>query len=177
MLAMHRCPSITALACVALGACASAPSRPPPDPASTAAAFAARRLDMVFALPPVQTGWDLAQWFEAAQQLNPGLAEARAHVVAIAAAERTAAERPNPTLDLFGEYVTTAAHSAAWLYGLSLDFLLRRPGERARAVHRAALESALAESDLTESLWLVRAALRQALLDAASAQRRAHEPQ
>ena len=85
-----------------------------------------------------------------------------------AAAERTAAQHANPSMNLFAEYVGTAARSAAWLYGLSLDFLLRRPGERARAMRYAALETALANSDLAESIWSVRATLRQALLDVAS---------
>jgi hypothetical protein len=58
-----------------------------------------------------------------------------------------------------------AAQSAAWLYGRSLDFLLRQPGERARARQQAALQTALAESELTESIWQVRAALRLALLE------------
>ena len=71
-------------------------------------------------------------------------------------------------MNLFAEYVGAAAHSAAWLYGLSMDFLLRRPGDRARAIDYAAIETALAKSDLAESIWSVRAALRQALLDVAS---------
>jgi outer membrane protein, heavy metal efflux system len=153
-----------------LTACAGAPPRAPPQPARTLAEFDARRLDALPGLPPAAQGWDRAQWLDAALQLNPGLAAERSQVTAVAAAERTAAEHPNPTLDLFGEYLTTTAHSSAWLYGLSLDFLLRQSGERARIRRRAALETALAQSDLAESLWGVRGALRQALLDAAAAQ-------
>src|SRR5882762_7927746 len=153
-----------------LTACASAPQAPPPDPSRTAAAFAARRLD---ALPAdaalAGATWSLQQWFDAALRLNPQLAESRAHVFAVAAAERTAAEHPNPAMDLFGEYVDTAARSGAWLYGVSLDFLLRRPGDRARARRNAAVQTAVAESDLAEAIWRVRASLRLALLDVASA--------
>ena len=72
-------------------------------------------------------------------------------------------------MELFADYLKSAATSGAWLYGVSLDFLLRQPGERSRARRRAALESALAESDLSETLWQVRATLRLALLDAAAA--------
>ena len=152
-----------------LAACATAPGPAPVDPSNTAAAFTARRLDQLGPdLPSPSLGWDRAQWLSAALQLNPQLAEARARVAATAAAERTAAQRANPTMNLFAEYVSTAARSAAWLYGLSLDFLLRRPGDRARAMHYAAVQTALANSDLAESIWLVRAALRQALLDVAS---------
>ena len=135
------------------------------------AEYSARRLDNLSPeLPPPSAGWDRAQWLTAALRLNPRLAEQRAEVDAVAAGERTAAERPNPSMQLFAEYLTSAAQSTAWLYGLSMDFLLRQPGERGRAQHRAALQTALAKSDLAESLWQVRAALRQALLDAVSAQ-------
>ncbi|MGH8230491.1 MAG: TolC family protein [Steroidobacteraceae bacterium] len=134
-----------------------------------AAAFNARRLEQLApGLPSPSSDWNRAQWLQAALLLNPQLAEARAQVAASVAGERTAAEYPNPTLNLFTEYVGGAAHSANWLYGLSLDFLLRRPGERTRARHYAAVQTALAKSDLTESVWSVRAALRQALLDVAS---------
>ncbi len=170
MSSSHAYAALAALAAVLLTGCASAPQAPPPDPSRTAAAFAARRLE---ALPtgsaPAGAGWSLQEWFDAALRLNPQLAEGRAHVLAVAAAERTAAEHPNPSLDLFGEYVETAAHSSAWLYGLSLDFLLRRPGDRARARRNAALQTALAQSDLAEAIWHVRASLRLALLDVASA--------
>jgi len=152
-----------------LAACAAAPGPAPLDPSDTAAAFSARRLDRLAPdLPSPSQGWDRAQWLSAALQLNPQLAEARARVAVSAAAERTAAQHANPSMNLFAEYVGTAARSAAWLYGLSLDFLLRRPGERARAMRYAALETALANSDLAESIWSVRATLRQALLDVAS---------
>jgi outer membrane protein, heavy metal efflux system len=158
-----------ALLVALLAACATAPPQPPPDPSATLVAFTARRLEAP-GLPPPAAGWDRAQWLAAALELNPALAAQRAEVASVAAAERTAAEHRNPTMDLFAEYLSAAAGSGAWLYGLSLDFLLRQPGERARVRRQAALESALAQSDLAESIWQVRSALRQALLDAAAAQ-------
>src|ERR1700727_1967089 len=160
---------VAALPLAVLAACASSPGPAPVDPSGTAAGFAARRLEQLAPeLPLPAAGWNRAQWLSAALQFNPQLAEARSRIAAAAAAERTAAQHPNPTMNLFTEYVGAAAHSATWLYGLSLDFLLRRPGDRARARHYAALETALANSDLAESMWAVRAALRQALLDVAS---------
>jgi outer membrane protein TolC len=156
------------LALALLGACVSVPPPAPLAPGDTLQAFAARRLE-VPGLPPAAEGWSRAQWLTAALTLNPQLAEERAQLEAVIAAERTAAEYPNPNMQLFGEYLTAAAQSAAWLYGVSLDFLLREPGARGRARQQAALESALAQSDLSESIWQVRDALRLALLDAACA--------
>ena len=165
--------ALGALLAAVLSACASAPPPAPVEPRSTLAEFSARRLDSVPGLPAPALGWDRAQWLAAALALNPQLAEERAEVAAIAAAERTAAERPNPTMELFGEYIKTAAESPAWLYGVSLDFLLRRPGERDRARQQAALQTALAKSQLSESIWEVRATLRLALLDVVTAQEEA----
>jgi outer membrane protein, heavy metal efflux system len=160
---------LAAAAGLLLAGCAHAPPTAPLEPGATLAGFNARTLEgLSGALPAASDGWDRSQWLRAALQLNPQLAEQRAAVLAAAAAERSAAERPNPGMELFGEYLTTAAQSSAWLYGLSLDFLLRRPAERARARQQAALQTALAQSELAESIWQVRAALRQALLDAVS---------
>jgi outer membrane protein TolC len=159
--------TLALLAVNALAACASTPTPVPADPSSTAAAYTARRLDeRLRDLPSAGVGWNRAQWLSAALQLNPQLAESRARIAVSLAAERTAAQRPNPTMNIFGEYVETTAGSSAWLYGLSLDFLLRRPGDQARARSYAALQTAIARSDLAESIWSVRAALRQAMLDA-----------
>jgi len=160
----------TALLLALLCACSGGPPRAPLEPADTVAAFNTRRLEGLSPeLPPPSAGWDRSQWLAAALRLNPQLAEEGAEVAAAAAAQRTAAEHPNPSMQLFAEYLSGAAESGAWLYGLTLDFLLRRPGERARAREQAALQTALAQSDLAESIWQVRAALRQALLDTVAA--------
>ncbi|MBV8910219.1 MAG: TolC family protein [Gammaproteobacteria bacterium] len=171
MSSARRPGAAIALLAVLLGACAAAPPRAPLAPSETLIAFESRRLESALpGLPPPSSGWDRPQWLAAALRLNPQLAEQRAAVAAAAAARRTAAEYPNPGMQLFAEYLTSAAQSGAWLYGLSLDFLLRRPGERARVREQAALQTALAQSDLAEAIWQVRAALRQALLDAVASQ-------
>jgi cobalt-zinc-cadmium efflux system outer membrane protein len=147
--------------------CVSVPPKPRPDLAATAHSFEQRRLDDLYPgeVSPA-SGWDRAQWLSAALILNPDLAEARARAMSVAAAERAAAQRPNPTLNLFGEYIAAAAGGVGWLYGLSLDFLLQRPGERDRARATAALQTQAAQSDVAESIWTVRTQLHQALLDA-----------
>jgi outer membrane protein TolC len=159
------------VACILPAACVSVPESVRPDPAATARGFESRRLEQ--ALPAGSApaaGWNRAQWLEAALKLNPKLAEARAQALAVAAAERTAAQRPNPSLNLAAEYVAAAAGDVGWLYGLALDFLVQRPGERARARAAAALETQAAQSDVAESIWQVRTGIRDALLDAVYAQ-------
>jgi cobalt-zinc-cadmium efflux system outer membrane protein len=147
--------------------CVSVPPKPRPDLAATAHSFEQRRLEGLYPGEASPTsGWDRAQWLNAALILNPDLAEARAKAMSVAAAERTAAQRPNPTLNLFGEYIAAAAGGVGWLYGLSLDFLLQRPGERDRAKATAALQTQAAQSDVAEAIWTVRAQVHQALLDA-----------
>lgn len=159
--------TLAALMPALLCSCAAPPARAPIDAQRDAETFAARRLDAALAgLPQAGQGWDRNAWFSAALALNPGLAETRAAALAAAAGERTAAERPNPNLNLFGEYVTAAAASAAWLYGLSLEFLLPRHGERARAMQSAALQTQAAQADVAEAIWQVRVEVLRALLDA-----------
>ncbi|HEY5102614.1 MAG TPA: TolC family protein, partial [Steroidobacteraceae bacterium] len=153
-----------------LGGCAHLPPSAPIDPTHSAAQFAARRLQgTAEALPSRGSAWDSDAWFRAALMFNPQLAEARSKALAVTAGERTAAERPNPTLNLFGEYVNAAAGSAAWLYGLSMEFLLPRKGERARAMASASLETEAAKADVAEAIWQVRTDVHAALLDAAYA--------
>jgi outer membrane protein, heavy metal efflux system len=150
-----------------MASCTALPPRVAVNPQTQADAFAARRLDARIAdLPKPTDGWDRNAWFAAALALNPHLAEARSAAIAVAAGERTAAERPNPNLNLFAEYVNAATGSAAWLYGLSLEFLLPRHGERARAMASAALQSEAAEADVAEAIWQVRVEVQQSLLDA-----------
>jgi outer membrane protein TolC len=152
-----------------LAACSVAPPQAPPDPVETARQFGARRLDGVLPDAPVAADWDRAQWLRAALLLNPHLQEVRAEAAAVAAGERTAAQRPNPTLNLFGDYFTAAGQSAAWLYGLSLEFVLQRPGERSRARRAAALQTQAAQADVAEAIWQLRSRLRQSLLDSVAA--------
>jgi cobalt-zinc-cadmium efflux system outer membrane protein len=153
-----------------ISACTALPPRAPAHPERSADDFAARRLPGKLSdLPPAADGWDVDAWFRVALALNPQLAEARSAALAVAAGERTAAERPNPNLNLFGEYVNAAAGSAAWLYGVSLEFLLPRRGERVRAMASASLETQASQADVAEAIWQLRSQVHQALLDVAYA--------
>ena len=154
-----------ALAVLALGACATyVPA--PIEPAKTAEAFAARRLDapavrdqIARVLPAAAEPWPPAEWDRAgllavALADNGSLAVARAEVEAALAAKITAAETPNPTLGLQAEY---ARHEPdQWLYGISFDFLLPHRAVRTIDVEAAELGAAGARADLMEKTWDVR---------------------
>lgn len=151
-----------------LTACGT-PALPTPNtPAPSFAPYQARTLDTAATgLPtPGAAGWDRAQWFLAAQANSPVLAEIRARHRLAQAGEITAAQRPNPTLNLSTEYIAAAAGMPAWLYGMALDFLVQTPGTRDRDLAAAWLRTAAAAADLTEALWQLRMNLRNALLDA-----------
>jgi outer membrane protein TolC len=166
----------------ALAACAT--YQPTPlDPRHTAEQFTARRLDdnqlrdqLARLLPqgkkswPPQT-WDRGELLAVALLCNPELAVARAQIDAAVAREITAAEVTNPDLTLLSEY---AAHqeSHPWLYGLSLDWLLRSPGRRSieRAIARS--DTVNMRSQLMDQTWAVRHTLSAALSDWEGARRR-----
>jgi len=170
-----------ALTALALAACATyAPA--PIEPAKTADAFAARRLDapelrdrIARVMPEAAEPWPPAAWDRAgllavALADNGSLAVARADVEAAVAAKITAGETPNPTLGLQAEY---AKHEPEpWLYGVSFDFLLPHRSVRAIDLDVAELGGAGARADLMEKTWDVRRALVAALSDRESARRR-----
>ena len=162
-----------------LASCATyAPA--PIDPAKTARAFEAARLDdsdiealvarvtpeAARAWPPAE--WDRASLFAVALAANGSLAIARAEVDAALAAEITAGEAPNPTLGLQSEYARREADH--WLYGISFDFLLRRRADLDARL--ASLATAGAREQLMEKTWSVRRALIAALSDRESARHR-----
>ncbi len=169
------------LALLALAACATyAPA--PIEPAKTADAFAARRLDapvvrdeVARVLPEAAESWPPAAWDRAhllavALGGNGSLAIARAEVEAAVAAKITAGELPNPTLGLEAEYARREPDQ--WLYGVSFDFLLPHRSVRAIDLDVAELGGAGARADLMEKTWDVRRALVAALSDRESAHRR-----
>ena len=152
----------------------------PLDPTRNVDEFAQRRLDeprlhelLERAMP--QTTWPPREWDRAelltvALAQNPQLAVARVEVTAAQSHEISAAESPNPDLTLQSEY---ARHdSYPWLYGLSLNWLLR-PAERRRLdMEIARLATGNARLELMDQAWAVRSGLAAALSDWESARRR-----
>ena len=163
-----------------LAGCAHYEARPlAPD--RTAAAFASRRLDdpglAAFArhtLSPAPSvwpppAWDLTNLTLAAIYFHPDLKVARARWAAAVAGERTAGERPNPTLSVTPAYNTTTAVPSPWLVTPTLDLPLETAGKRRHRQDVARSLAAVARLDLAASVWQVRAGVRTALTELAAA--------
>jgi outer membrane protein, heavy metal efflux system len=154
----------------------------PLDPAHDADQFAARRLgevplrdDLARLLPQTTSQWPPREWDRAellavALTQNPRLAVARAEVNAAQSREITAAQTPNPDLTLQSEYARHDPHP--WLYGVSLNWLLRSPEQRRLETRIAGLDTGGARLQLMDQAWAVRSALAAALSDWEGGRRR-----
>ena len=153
----------------------------PLEPRRNADEFAARRLaevrlrDDYLRLLPQAEGWPPREWDRAellavAFTQNPQLAVARAEVKAAQAREIIAAQAPNPDLTLQSEYARRDSHP--WLYGVSLNWLLRSPLRRRLDKEIAGLDTGNARLELMDLAWAVRSALASALSDLESLRRR-----
>ncbi|MEP6883358.1 MAG: TolC family protein [Gammaproteobacteria bacterium] len=154
----------------------------PLAPAQSADAFAARRLsdvpvhDALARLTPQSVTvwppreWDRAELLAVALTQNPQLAVARVEVDAALSREITAAQAPNPDLTLQSEYARHDPHP--WLYGVSLNWLLRSPERRRLDREIAGLDTDNARLQLMDQAWAVRSALAGALSDWEGARRR-----
>ena len=153
----------------------------PLKPQQSADEFAARRLadvrlrdDYLRLMPQTATWppreWDRAELLAVALTQNPQLAVARAQVKAALAREITAAQAPNPELTLQSEYARHDPHP--WLYGVSLNWLLRSPQRRRLDEEIAGLDTGNARLELMDQAWAVRSALASALSNLESGRRR-----
>jgi outer membrane protein, heavy metal efflux system len=126
--------------------------------------FAAR------SLPPADV-WDRATLLSLALKQNPELSVAQAEIAAAAAHEITAAELPNPDVTLQSEYARHDPHP--WLYGISVNWLLRSPERRRLDTEIARLDTSSARLQLMDRAWSVRRSLASALSDWESTRQRA----
>jgi outer membrane protein TolC len=120
---------------------------------------------------PEAREWDRAGLLSLALKQNPELAVAHAEIQAAMAHEITAAELPNPDLTLQSEYARHDPHP--WLYGISLNWLLRSGERRRLDTEIARLDTSNARLQLMDHAWSVRRALAAALSDWESARQRA----
>ena len=116
--------------------------------------------------------WGRAQLLVAALELNPSLAEARAHLAQTSAALATARTLENPTVSLASEYDTSRADESPWLWGIGTSFLLDSFLSRPQRIDLAQASIRGAHADFSEAIWTVRRDLREALLGMVIARQR-----
>jgi cobalt-zinc-cadmium efflux system outer membrane protein len=107
--------------------------------------------------------WDLNALTFVAFYYQPSLAEARAQLASVRAAEITAGGRPNPSVSLTPTYDTTT--SPPWIPGVSFDIPIETAGKRGKRIAQAVFASEAGKWDFVATEWQVRGKVRAALLN------------
>jgi outer membrane protein TolC len=115
--------------------------------------------------------WDLDNLSLAALYFHPDMALAQAIAETADAANITAAQRPNPTLNATPSYLTHLATAVApWYAVSSLNIPIETAGKRGFRMDKAQQLSAAARLRIADAAWAVRGRLRLAWLEAFAAQ-------
>jgi cobalt-zinc-cadmium efflux system outer membrane protein len=158
-----------------LGGCVHYQAQPV-DPVARAQAFSSRRLDdpalhafveTNAVAPPASwppASWDLDALTLAAFYFQPDLDVARARWAGARAGQRTAGERPNPSLTLAPGYDTTTKTPSPWIPIIGLDVPIETAGKRGHRLAEAAAVSEAARLDLATTAWHVRSRVRTGLV-------------
>jgi CRISPR system Cascade subunit CasA len=109
--------------------------------------------------------WDRMSLFAAALELNPRIAEARAHARSAEASARAARAGRSITLTVAAEYARNASEASPWLYGVTSDVPLDIGARRSSRISAADFSGIGARFDYAEVVWSVRMALRRALAE------------
>lgn len=148
----------------------------PLDPAKLAQSYEARTLDSAALRQFIQTslGQDVSPWppkswslktlILAAFYYSPDLDVARAKWGTAKAGTVTAAQRPNPTLQLPFQHTTGSSGSSPWTFGLGLDIPIETAGKRGYRIAQAQQLSDAARFSIGNVAWQVRSRLRAQLL-------------
>ena len=148
----------------------------PLDPAKLAQSYEARTLDSAALRQFIQTslGQDVSPWPPkswslktltlAAFYYSPDLDAARAKWGTAKAGMVTAAQRPNPTLQLPFQHTTGSSGSSPWTFGLGLDIPIETAGKRGYRIAQAQQLSDAARFSIGNVAWQVRSRLRAQLL-------------
>ncbi len=161
-----------------LGLAACAQRLPPAPVALDPAAHATALLSMSLDAPPVRQAlaahgltqppggaWTIDALTLAAWTLRADVAVARADITTGKAAERVAAERPNPTLSISPDTIIGApAGVIPWTLGLAASFVSEPGGKRALRTSRAQADTAIRLARLGEVMWSVRSDVRLAAI-------------
>ena len=108
--------------------------------------------------------WDLNTLTLAAFYFSPDLDVARAKWGTAKAGMVTAAQRPNPTLQLPFQHTTGSSGSSPWTFGLGLDIPVETAGKRGYRIAQAQQLSDAARFSIGNVAWQVRSRLRAQLL-------------
>lgn len=172
------CPSLAvgraALALLALAAIQSC-ARYQPEALSPEVSYAAldsrslddprlqRLIDDLLPGRAASAPWDLSSLTLAALYYHPTIAVARAKLATAEARVTTAAQLPNPTLNLTPTYHLTVTHPSPWTVGGTVDILLETFGRRRHRTQEAMDLAEAAKQDLAGVAWDVRGRVRSAL--------------
>ena len=175
-----RLAAAVALGCVAAFGCARY-TPAPLDPAGTADAYAARRLDApdlrdwLAAHGATDSAWTSATLGLVALYYGPAVATARAAWRTARAGERAAGARPQPAADgEIGHTVSNAGTESPWIGRVLSIFTVELGGKRGARIAAARARTAVAETDLEETAWRATRAIRAAAVElAAAGERRA----
>ena len=126
--------------------------------------------------PDVAASWPPSRWTPelltlAAVALHPDLDVARAEWNAARAALRTAAERPNPSVNVGVEHKATGGNGDPWVTTLSLDIPFETAGKRGARIAQAKALTAAAAADVDQAVWNVRTRAANAAVDLGSSQK------
>jgi cobalt-zinc-cadmium efflux system outer membrane protein len=120
-----------------------------------------------------RTTWDVESLTLAAFYFSPELDAARAKSATSEAAIQTAAQRPNPTLQIPFQYTANAKPGeSAYTLGLGLDIPIETDGKRGYRTERARRLSAAARLEIGNVAWQVRSRLRTQLINLHLARKR-----
>ena len=152
----------------------------PVSPEQTAAQFESRTLTNVQLRAFLETNqgrgswpkeeWDLPSLTLAALYFQPDLGVARAQWESARAAEKTAGERPNPTVSVTPGYDSQIPGTPSpWIVPLTFDFPIETAGKRGHRIAQAQYLSESARWKLVGAIWQARSQIRDKLLNLYSA--------
>src|SRR5712664_3933927 len=118
------------------------------------------------------TKWDFEMLTLAALYYHPSLEVARAQWAVAQGGEKTAGQRPNPTLTVTPTYNFTTFVPSPWDPVGFIDIPIETAGKRKYRRAQAANLSQAARLNIAVTAWQVRSAVRSSLLDFAAAGRR-----
>jgi cobalt-zinc-cadmium efflux system outer membrane protein len=116
--------------------------------------------------------WDFEMLTLAALYYHPSLDVARAQWQVTQGAERTAAQRPNPSLNITPGYDTTTVVPSPWIPLTYLDIPIETAGKRPYRRAEAASLTEAARLNLATVAWQLRSRLRLSLLEYDTDERR-----